>query len=234
MKRAVVIGGTSGIGAATAALFLAHGVEVTIGGRDPARLAEALKRLGGKAKGETIDATDDTSARGFFEKIGSFEYLVLALSGRKGAGPFKGLNLADVAAGMNDKVIAQLRALQAALPYLTESVTFVSSVSARGALAGTTGLAAINGALESATRPLATELAPVRVNVVAPGVVDTEWWESMPKDQKDAFFKAAEEHLPLKRVGKPEDLAEAIVMLAQNRFMTGACLDVAGGAQLAR
>ena len=233
MKRAVVIGGTSGIGEATAALFLARGIEVTVGGRDPARLAEALKRLG-KAQGEAIDATDDASTRAFFEKVGTHDYLVLALSGGKGGGPFKTLDLADVTDGFHRKVLAQLRALQAALPYLQESVTFVSSVSARSALAGTTGLAAINGALESAARPLATELAPLRVNVVAPGVVDTAWWDAMPTERKEAFFKQAEEHLPVKRVGQPEDLAEAIVMLAQNRFATGAVLDIAGGAQLAR
>lgn len=234
MKKAVVIGGTSGIGEATAALFLARGVDVTVGGRDEKGLAEALKRLGGKANGLRVDASDEGSLRAFFEAIGKFDYLVLALSGRKGAGPFRTLDLTDLADGFDAKLIAQLRALQASLPYLAESVTFIGAVSSRGALAGTTGLAAINGALESAARPLANELAPLRVNVVAPGVVATPWWDSMPKDQKEGFFKHAEETLPVRRVGQPEDLAEAIVMLAQNRFATGSVLDVAGGAQLAR
>ncbi|APR87835.1 short-chain dehydrogenase/reductase SDR [Minicystis rosea] len=234
--KVAVVGGTSGIGEATAARFAALGAAVVIGGRDASRIEAAAARIArvGKVSGFEIDGADAASARRFFERVGEIDHLVLALSGGKGAGPIATLALDDLRSGFEAKLFAHLTTLQAALPFVRSSITFVSAISARAALAGTAGLAAINGAVESLVRPLANELAPRRVNAVSPGVVDTPWWDALPKDQKDGFFAQAQKTLPVGRVGRPEDVAEAIVMVATNGFMTGTVLEIAGGAHLAR
>lgn len=232
-SKVVVVGGTSGIGEAAAALFAAEGAEVIIGGRDEARAKAAAERIG-NVKSAPIDGTDAASAHRFFETIGEVDHLVLALSGGKGAGPIASLALDDLRSGLEAKLFSHLTTLKAALPRVRASITFVSAISAHVAYAGTSGLAAINGAIEAMVRPLASELAPLRVNAVSPGVIDTPWWDAMPKDQKDGFFAQAAKGLPVARVGRPEDVAQAIVMVAANGFMTGSIVQVAGGAQLTR
>ncbi len=233
-EHAVIVGGTSGIGHATARLFAERGHRVTIGGRDRARLDSAARAL--EVAGVQVYGASAASAQAFVERIGALDHLVLALSGGSGAGPLRTLSLDDVRSGFEAKFWAHLTTLKAALPHLCEegSVTFVSAISARAALAGTAGLAAINGAIEALVRPLATELGPIRVNAVSPGVINTPWWNRMPHDAKDQFFRGAAESLPVHRVGDPAEVAYAIVMLAENRFMTGAVIEVDGGAHLAR
>jgi NAD(P)-dependent dehydrogenase (short-subunit alcohol dehydrogenase family) len=231
-KHVVIVGGTSGIGEATAKAFVARGFEVTIGGRDRARLDEAVKRTG--AKGRSIDGTSADSANAFFAEVGAFDHLVIALSGGAGGGPFKALSIDALRTGVEAKLFAHITTLQAALPTLRESVTFISAASARAAMPGTAGLAAVNGAIEAMVRPLAAELSPLRVNAVSPGVIDTPWWNAVPKQFKDDVFKSASASLPVRRIGRPEDVASAIVMVAENGFMTGTVLEVDGGAHLAR
>jgi NAD(P)-dependent dehydrogenase (short-subunit alcohol dehydrogenase family) len=97
---------------------------------------------------------------------------------------------------------------------------------------GTVGLAAINGAIEAAVHTLARELAPLRVNAVAPGVIDTPWWDRKPREAKERHFQRARDGLPVRRVGVPEGVAAAIILCVRNPFMTGSVVDVAGGAQL--
>jgi NAD(P)-dependent dehydrogenase (short-subunit alcohol dehydrogenase family) len=229
----VIIGGGSGIGEATAAAFLRRGAKVLIAGRDWAKLEAAAKRLGDVAF-EGVDARNVERLQALFERRGPFEHLVLTLSGGRGGGPFKSLSMDDLRSGLEGKLLAQLAAAQAALPYVTQSITFVSSASARAAMTGTAGLAAINGAVESVVRPLAVELAPIRVNAVSPGVIDTPWWDARPPEMKAAAFEHTAKTLPVGRVGKPEDVAAAIVAVATNGFITGTVVDVSGGAMLAR
>ena|GEM_PF-1821373 len=101
------------------------------------------------------------------------------------------------------------------------------------AFPGTAGLAAINGALDAIVPPLAVELAPLRINAVSPGVIDTPWWDRIPEDQRRTLFEGIVSTTPAGRVGRPEDVAAAIVSLATNGFITGVVLDVQGGATLA-
>jgi NAD(P)-dependent dehydrogenase (short-subunit alcohol dehydrogenase family) len=229
------MGGSSGIGEATAASLLAAGARVTICGRDEARLAAARQRLGA-VDAACVDGGSRAAVERLFAAIGTVDHLVLCLSGGKGAGPFGELPLTELRDGFEAKFWAHVTTAQAALPNLARggSIVFVSAASARAALAGTAGLAAINGALEAMVRPLATELAPIRVNAVSPGVIDTPWWNAMPVPAKDAYFAKAANELPAGRVGKPEDVARAILMLVESPFITGTVIEVDGGVHLAR
>ncbi|SHG56788.1 NADP-dependent 3-hydroxy acid dehydrogenase YdfG [Jatrophihabitans endophyticus] len=236
MTTALVIGGTSGIGEATARELRRLGADSWVVGRDADRLAAALARLGDGVHGEALDAADATAMRALGERIGPIDVLVLAASGARGGGPFAELSLDELRAGLDAKLLVQLAALQALLPSLATaaSVVFVSAGSARAALPGTAGLAAINGAVQAVVGPLASELAPVRVNAVSPGVIDTPWWNGQGDGVREAVFERFSAALPVGRVGRAEEVAALIAAVATNGFVTGSVVDCAGGGQLAR
>ncbi|MBW8482334.1 SDR family oxidoreductase [Actinomadura sp. PM05-2] len=225
------MGGSSGIGAATAALAAARGAEVVLTGRDEARLAATAAGIEGKATARRVDAADEGALAAFFAEGTAYDALVLALSGGSGGGPIADLDLADLRAGFEGKFWLHLRILQAALPHLTEdaAVTFLTASSARAAMPGTSGLAAINGALEAMVGPLAAELAPRRVNAVSPGVIATPWWDAVPAAQREALFAEYAAGLPAGRVGTAEEVAGAVVLTLENGYVTGAVIPVNGG-----
>jgi NAD(P)-dependent dehydrogenase (short-subunit alcohol dehydrogenase family) len=225
--RVVIMGGTSGIGLATAERLTAEGAEVIVTGRDPAKLAAA--KVSSTA---SVDATDENALTAFFETTGPFDHLVLAFSqGQTGLGPLADITLDDIRAAFDGKVVPYLSCIKKA--QVTGSITMISASSARSALPGTTALAAANGAIERMVSPLASELAPVRVNAVSPGVIDTPWWSFLPEDQRQAQFTAIAESLPLKRIGHPTDVAEAIHYLITATYVTGTILPTDGGSTTA-
>lgn len=230
----VVLGGSSGIGLSTAQRMAAAGMRVVISGRDRAKLAAAVESIGADVRGEAFDATDRGSLDAFFAETGAFDHLVLAFSGGEGGGVFRDLDLAALRRGFEAKFWPQVEAAQAALPALRSggSITFLTSISARIANPGTAGLAAINGALEAMIGALARELAPTRVNAVAPGVVDTAWWDRLPAEAKQHVFAEQARILPVGRVGRPDEIAHAVQFLIGNGFMTGAVIECDGGLRL--
>ncbi len=232
--QVIIFGGSSGVGEETARQFARAGSAVCIVGRDPARLEAARARLPEGVVAKATDARDRGAVRALFAELGPYHHLVLCVTGRKGGGPFRQLSLDELRTGMEDKLFAQLMVAQAGLETIAEggSITFVSASSARSALPGTAGLAALNAAIEGVVRPLAVELAPLRVNAVSPGVIDTAWWDGMPAAVKQATFEHVAKSLPVRRIGAAGDVAAAIVMVATNRFMTGTVVEVDGGGRL--
>jgi NAD(P)-dependent dehydrogenase (short-subunit alcohol dehydrogenase family) len=234
-QRVVIIGASAGIGEATARVFAAREAAVTITGRSKERLDEAARRIGYAVEAAELDATDRAALDAFFAATGTVDHLVLSASpGAVGAGPIADLDEAALRQAFEGKVFAHIKAIQAALPRLRPdgSVTIVTAASARAAFAGTTALAGANGALEAIVGPLAVELAPLRVNAVSPGVIDTHWWHGMPDEQRQAYFGAVAAGSPVRRVGRPEDVAEAIVYLASAGFVSGSVLECTGGSHL--
>jgi len=230
--RIVIIGGTSGIGLAVARQLAQAGAEIVVSGRDEGKLQQAVKDIGHGAGGRVVDAGDPARLKAFFSAIGSFDHLVLTLSGGEGAGPLRELDLAKLRAGFDAKFWAHVAAAQSALPFLKHSITFVTAASAGGHLPGTSGLAAINGALNAMVPVLAVELKPVRVNAISPGAIDTPWWDKWPADQKAALFNQIAATSPVGRVGKAEDVADAIAFVVRNGFVTGQVIQCDGGIQL--
>ena len=233
-QHIVIVGGSSGIGLATAQHLVAAGHTVTITGRDPARLERARTKLAGQVSTLVMDAADAPSLSEAFRRIGTFDHLVLALGSGKGVGPFASVPLADVKAGFEEKVYAHFAAAQAALPFLRKdgSLTFISAVSAHTAMPGTAGIGAANAAVAALVPILAAELRPMRVNAVSPGIIDTPWWDFLSEADKVPAFAEWAARTPVGRVGQPQDVAQAIAFLIGDTFMTAQVLVCDGGIRL--
>lgn len=233
-QTVVVLGGSSGIGLEVVRRAAHTGSRVIAAGRDGDKLGTALKGIDGRVTGVAVDATDRQALDKFFDQTGTIDHLVLTLSGGEGAGLFAQLDLQALRRGFEAKFWPQLQAAQAGLSVLRAggSITFVTAVSARIARAGVAGLGAINGALEAMIGSLARELAPSRVNAVSPGVIDTPWWDGLPAQAKAEVFAEQMRTLPAGRVGRPDDVAHAVLFLAESDFITGIVVVCDGGLHL--
>ncbi|MFI6347161.1 SDR family oxidoreductase [Streptomyces sp. NPDC050560] len=234
-RTALIVGGTSGIGLATARLLADRGAAVHVVGRTGRRISElAYTDSTSALTGHQADARDPDAIGAVLAAIGTVDWLVLSASGNKGVGPLKDLDPAVLRAAFDEKFWPHLTTLRAALPHLAPdgSITLVSAVTARTGMPGTSGVAAVNGAVEALVKPLAAELAPVRVNAVSPGVVDTPWWNAMPAPARAEYFAAAAAALPVRHVASPEEVAELVAVAATNANLTGTVLESDGGARL--
>ena len=231
--QTLVVGGTSGIGLATARRMHRLGDTVHIAGRDKERLDAAIATEPGLI-GHRADGGDPAEIAAVVAEIGRIDRLIVTLSGSEGQGPIAGLDLAVLRRAFDAKFWAHLAVIQAALPSLAPdgSITLLGAISARAGMPGTAGLAAINGAVEALVKPLAVELAPVRVNGVSPGLVDTPWWSGLPGEVRDAFFAQAAAVLPARRVATADDVAEVVALAATNPNLTGTVIEADGGARL--
>lgn len=227
----IIVGGTSGIGLATAKMAIDAGHEVIAVGRDPAKFS-AARSIG--AVTAQVDAASLLESQRFFDSQGPFDHLVLCASGSAGAGSFRDLVLEDLRKGFEDKFWPQVISVKAALASLNKSgsITFVGAISSRAMRPGTAGLAAINAALEAMVPILASELRPTRVNAAVPGVVDTPWWSRVPETTRKGLFEKLASEVAVGRIGIAEDLASAIIFLTTNTFVTGTILDCDGGWKL--
>jgi NAD(P)-dependent dehydrogenase (short-subunit alcohol dehydrogenase family) len=226
-KKIIVAGGSSGMGLATAKMLQENGALVTVTGRNQEKLNN-VKSLG--LSTAQIDSSNITSLEKFFASQGNNDHLVIAVSGGKGIGNFNELSLENLRTGFEEKFWVQLYTLKAALPYLNPkgSVTLITAISATAKFPGTSGLAAINGALEIMIPILAKELKPLRVNAVSPGVIDTDWWNFLGAAKDETFNSYAAQTL-VGRIGQPNDIAQAIQFLIENEYMTGKVIGCDGG-----
>lgn len=232
-ERVAILGGTSGIGLATARMLAEAGARVIVAGRDPAKLERALAELPQGCEGKCVDASDRAGLDRLAAGLGRIDHLVLSLAAGGGAGSFHELDLAALRRVVEGKAWAFLEALQAFLPSLRAdgSVTLVTAATARAAFPGTVGIAFNNGALNAIVPPLAVELAPLRINAVCPGVIETPVFARWSEAERERFFARARA-APLGRPGRPEEVARAIFFLIEDAYVTGAMLEVDGGMRL--
>ena len=160
--------------------------------------------------------------------------MIVSLAGGAALGPFTGVGEAEFRATFDGKFWAYINVMREAAPRLMTngSMTLVTGASAIAATPGAATLAAVNGALEGMVKTLAVELAPLRVNAVSPGLTDTAAWQRIPSDIRERMYAKAAAETPAGRVGHADDVAQAIVAVVGNQFLTGLVLPCDGGKRL--
>jgi NAD(P)-dependent dehydrogenase (short-subunit alcohol dehydrogenase family) len=231
-QRVLVVGGSSGIGAAAAAAFAARGAKVTIASRSADKLAAAAREIGTPVETLTLDITSDENVQRVLESAGEFDHVVISAAQTPG-GPVRGLELADAYRAMDSKFWGAYRVARAAHIRPGGSLTLVSGFLSVRPSKSSVLQGAINAALESLGRGLALELSPVRVNTVSPGLIATPLWSKLDAGAREAMYEGAAARLPARRVGQPEDVANAIVYLAATPYATGSTVLVDGGGAIA-
>jgi NAD(P)-dependent dehydrogenase (short-subunit alcohol dehydrogenase family) len=229
-KKVVVVGGSSGIGYATAALAKAQGAEVVIASRAGQRLEAAAKALG--VEGIAADVTGDEAVEALFRQTGAVDHVAVTAAQLK-SGPFKSTPMADARATMEGKFWGAWRVAHYAEFRTGGSLTIVSGFLSIRPRPNSAIVGAANGALEALARSLAIDLAPVRVNAVSPGIIDTPIRAAMPEDARKAMLDKIAAALPVGRVGLAEDIGMQILAFMQNGFATGSIVYIDGGGTVA-
>ena len=229
----VILGGSSGIGLATAKAARAEGAQVIITGRSAQRLQSARAELGNAARTVVLDVADEMGTRAFFQELDHLDHVFIT------AGTLiKDSRLAPESAtlqpAMDTRFWGALYAAKYGAPKMngSGSITFMSGTAARRPLAGISVASASCGAVEAFARALAIDLAPIRVNTIQPGFVDTPLLDDVLGAQRTEILAAAAARLPVRRIGQPEEIADAVLFLMKNGYVTGITLTVDGGGLL--
>ncbi|MFJ8624594.1 SDR family oxidoreductase [Kitasatospora sp. NPDC093550] len=231
-RRLVVVGAGSHTGRALAKAASAAGAELVLAGPDPRKLEWTAGELAGPSEVLALDIADERSITDFAARVGRFDHLV-STAAIPANGPLRELDAADVQRAFSAKVVGPLLLAKhlADLVSADGSFTFFSGVAAWRPAPGRTVMATTNGALAFLVQALAVEIAPVRVNAVSPGIVDTGSWDGLGAD-KEAFLRGVAARNPARRVGNPEDLVKAVLYAVDNPYVTGTVLHVDGGGRL--
>ena len=229
--RVVVLGGTSGIGLATAKAAAVAGASVVVASRNPVSVNSALAELPERSEGYTVDASSSEQLAAFFDEVGEFDHFAYTAGDNLVPASLDSYTAEMGRAFLELRVVRAFEAVRLAVAHLRAggSVALTSGTAAyRGGSGWFLGSAA-SGAIVSAARSLAVELAPIRVNVVAPGVVRSPLWAGLPDADREAMFESVAAALPLGRVAEVEDVAKAFVHLMDSDYLTGTVSVVDGG-----
>jgi NAD(P)-dependent dehydrogenase (short-subunit alcohol dehydrogenase family) len=226
-KKVVVVGGSSGIGLSTAELAKREGADVIIASRNAEKLDAVAKTL--NAIAIPADVTSDESVAELFRRCGPVDHVVVTAAQLR-TGPFKTVAMEDVRATMEGKFWGSWRVARAAEFRPGGSLTLVSGYLSVRPRPNSAIIGAANGALESLARSLALELAPVRVNCVSPGIIDTPIRATMPEEARRDMLAKTAAALPVGRVGVGEDIARQILAFMTIGFATGSIVYLDGGA----
>jgi NAD(P)-dependent dehydrogenase (short-subunit alcohol dehydrogenase family) len=232
-KTVVVIGGSSGMGLAVAKKSSQSGARVVIASRSQNKLKAAAPQVGGDVHWQAVDTTDEASVSDLFERLGAVDHLVIPGSSVR-TGTLREMPLDDGLFTMQSKFWGPYLCAKYARINAGGSITLFSGILSRRPGQNDAVLASVNAAVEAMGRALAKDLAPVRVNVISPGMTaGTGAYLKMPEAAREGMFAAIAGRLPAGRVGRPEDIADATLMLMTNGFITGIVLDVDGGGLIA-
>ena len=234
-KRVVILGGTSGIGFAVAQAAAAEGARLVVASSNPAGVAQALATLPPGAEGRPLDLLDGAAVERFFIEIGPFDHLVYT------AGETLTLTRLDETDMASARRFFELRywgAFTAAKfghrnIRAGGSIVFTSGAAAARPRPACSVVASVCSAMEGLTRSLAAELAPLRVNIVSPGVVRTPLWREMAEEARESLYASEAQRLPVGRVGETAEIAEGYLYLMRQTHMTGQTLSIDGGGLLA-
>lgn len=231
-QTVVILGGSSGIGLATAQAALAEGAKVIITGRSQDRLEAARKTLETDVRTVALDVTDEAGTQSLFDSLERVHHVLITA----GTITFDS-KLAPKSAGLRSAIDTRFWGALYAAKYAARrmenggSITFMSGTAATRPLPGAAVATASCGAVEAFARALAVDLAPIRVNTIQPGLVETPFLDILG-ERRDAMIAEYSRRLPVRRPGRPEEIADAILFLMKNGFVTGITLTVDGGGLL--
>ena len=229
-KNVVVIGGTSGIGLATAIAASKLGARVWACGRSAEHMEKAREATAGKVELVQLDTHDDAAMTRLFTDIGRIDHLVSAATG--GTRTLKPLieQSEEQFQAAFGKLWGYAKVARIGAPFVAQdgTITFVSGAPARRFKPNMSALSCVGGAVENMVRCLAVELSPIRVNVVSPGIIDTALFDWMGSEKTERVSAMTQGQL-VRRIGRPEEVASALVYLMLNGYATGTTVGVDGG-----
>ena len=233
-KRVVVLGGSSGIGFAVAEAAARAGAAVVVASRRRARVDEAVARLPAGAEGHALDLTDAAAVEALFGRVGAFDHLVFTAGETLMLGAIADTDLAAAQRFFALRYWGAYAAAKYGSPHLQAggSITFTTGGAGRRPRSGWSLGASVCSAVEGLTRALAVELAPLRVNAVAPGLVKTPLWAGMSDADREAMYGGAAARLPVGHAGEAAEVAESYLYLMRQTYGTGQVILVDGGGTL--
>jgi NAD(P)-dependent dehydrogenase (short-subunit alcohol dehydrogenase family) len=233
-KKVIILGGSSGLGLATAKAAAMDGATVVIVSSSQARIDGALQGLPETSSGYAIDLSQEENIKHFFDRAGKFDHLVYTAGENISMSMLDDTEIGKAKDFFNIRFWGAFAALKHGRQYINEggSVSLMSGSFGHRPGKGYSLGAVICGMMDAFTRAMAVELAPLRVNNIAAGVIKTNLWNNLSNDDREGYFKHLEETLLLKRVGEAEDIAQAFVYLMKQRHTTGQSLVIDGGSVL--
>jgi len=234
-QRIVIIGGTSGMGLATARAAARVGAAVTVVSSRPERVEAAVAELPDGCDGAVLDVRDEDAVVGLFERVGELDHLVFTAGDAFTPRPLIEMSPDEARAVLDVRFWGAVGVIKSAAPRLRTggSIALTTGTVGQRPMPGAALAAAGAGAAEGLVRGLAAELAPVRVNAVRAGAVRTPLWDGVPEPQREALFARMAERTLLGSIGEPEEIAQAHLYLMQSGYVTGTVLTVDGGLLLA-
>jgi NAD(P)-dependent dehydrogenase (short-subunit alcohol dehydrogenase family) len=233
-QRILLLGGTSGMGLATAQLAASEGASIVVVSMRQTSVDRALTLLPAGTEGYALDLTSEEAVQDFFEHIGAFDHLVFTAGDSLLIGELSTLSLEQGRQFFNLRYWGAFLAAKYGSGHIKAggSIVLTSGVAGQRPTNGSTLAASISSAVEALTRALAIELAPIRVNVICPSIVKTELWNSMPEEVREGIFQSAGQRLLVGRVGEAADLAQSYLYAIRQHYSTGQVIVVDGGATL--
>jgi NAD(P)-dependent dehydrogenase (short-subunit alcohol dehydrogenase family) len=234
-KRIVVVGGSSGMGLATARAAALEGAAVTIASSRRERVDAALEQLPGDCGGAVLDVRVESEVAALFARVGELDHLVFTAGDAFAPRPLADLDMTDARSGFDVRFWGAVTVIKYAAPRIRPmgSIALTTGTVGQRPVPGAALAAAGAGAAEGLVRGLAAELAPLRVNAVRAGAIRTPLWDAVPEPQRDALFSRLAGRTLVGAVGEADEIALAHTYLMKNRYVTGTVLTVDGGLLLA-
>lgn len=233
-KRVVILGGSTGIGLATAKAAAEEGAIVTIVSSSQKKIVAALSELPTNCGGQAVDLSNEENIKDFFDKNGKFDHLLYTAGENLNLTTLNSTDLQPARNFFTVRYWGAVAAIKYATPWINTggSISLTSGIASLRPGAGWALASSICGAMEGLCRAMAVELAPIRVNVVLPGVIKTNLWDSMSEKDRQNFYDSVANSLLVKRVGRAEDIAQTYLFLMKQSFATGQTFIIDGGTAL--